>query len=339
MANQQDVEFQTIDGLTLRGRVYVSKDKGPGIVMCPGVSESCYRGAGQILRADVRTAPTDPPCDLQFNAVKEMVGLPSAAMAFQQAGITALVYDPRTTGLSDGEPRNDIDPFKQIEDYSDALTFLGGHPMVDSARMGVWGMSLAGAVGLCVASFDKRARFVIAVCPATEYQYSEGKLPSVLTKITKDRESQVKGNTPFYVPMLTEAGENPAGFNLGVDKEAAVRILSAQNELIPTRKALAPNHVNRTTIQSYHKLLMWNPAYMWKHLHSTPTMFVVPELDGLISADTQQQYFKLLPGPKKFHVQQGRGHMDILEGEGLPELMKLQVEFIHDALEGRVSRS
>lgn len=265
-----------------------------------------------------------------------MVGLPAAALAFQQAGITALLYDPRTTGLSDGEPRNDIDPFRQVDDYSDALTFLGNHPMVDPNRMGVWGMSLSGAVALSCACFDRRARFVVAVCPATRYSYTEAKLPGVLAKVTKDRESQLKGNEPFYIPMLSTAtdGENPAGFNLGVDKQAALRILSVQDETISTRQALAPNHVNRTTIQSYRKLLMWHPTPMWTHLEAMPVMFVVPELDQLIAAASQREVFEGLPGrsSKELWVEQGRGHMDILEGEGLPGLMQRQVDFMQRSL-------
>ena len=41
--------------------------------------------------------------------VKEMF-VSEVAEQFQAASITALIYDPRTLGLSDGEPRNDIDP-------------------------------------------------------------------------------------------------------------------------------------------------------------------------------------------------------------------------------------
>lgn len=33
----EDVEFQTMDGITLRGRVYHAQKQAPGIVMCPGV--------------------------------------------------------------------------------------------------------------------------------------------------------------------------------------------------------------------------------------------------------------------------------------------------------------
>lgn len=38
MQNRRDVEFRTIDGLTLRGWLYQASDRGPGIVLTPGVS-------------------------------------------------------------------------------------------------------------------------------------------------------------------------------------------------------------------------------------------------------------------------------------------------------------
>lgn len=37
MASAEDVEFKTIDGITLRGRIYPAKALGPGIVISPGV--------------------------------------------------------------------------------------------------------------------------------------------------------------------------------------------------------------------------------------------------------------------------------------------------------------
>lgn len=268
-----------------------------------------------------------------------MVGLPSLAEAFQQAGITALTYDPRSTGLSDGEPRNDIDPFKQIEDLSDALSFLANHPTVDRTKLGLWGMSLAGATALCAASFDTRARFAIGVCPASQYRYDETKLPGVLSKATKDRESRVKGNAPFYIPTLNEQGDNPAGFNLGIDKEYGMRLVNARDESVAERSELAPNHLNRTTLQSYVKLLMWNPSAMWKHLHSTPVLYVVPEHDQLVPPEVQKQHYDLLPGPKRMHVELGRSHLDVLEGENAPALIELQIQFIRDALAGKVDKA
>ena len=260
-----------------------------------------------------------------------MMNLPDVAEGFQRAGITALIYNPRSIGLSGGTPRNDIDPMKQIEDYSDALTFLAGHPMADPNRMAFWGVSFAGTVCLCAASLDKRAKLVIAVCPLTRFEYTPDKLPKVLAKCMRDRESQLQGNPPFYLPMVTERGENPAGFGVGIDKEKYQQIVNAG-------KDIAPNHVNRTTIQSYHKMLLWQPFTLWQYLDPTPVMILTPELDQLSPPALQRGYFEKLTGPKRHHMAMGQGHIDVFAGEKFPALMKMQTDFFWDALAGRVTK-
>jgi uncharacterized protein len=85
---RHDVEFNA-EGVTLRGWRYVP-DGAPGavpaIVMAHG-----------------------------FSAVKEMY-LDAFAEVFAQAGLAALVFDNRNFGASDGEPRQEIDPWAQVRD-------------------------------------------------------------------------------------------------------------------------------------------------------------------------------------------------------------------------------
>jgi len=279
-----------------------------------------------------------PPTDtLQLNAVKELVGLPATARAFQAAGITALLFDPRGVGLSDGEPRNDINPFREIDDLCDALRFLLGHPAIAAkAPVGLWGMSLGGATAMCAAALDPRARFVVAVCPATEYSYDRSKLRGVLAKAARDRESRLKGNEPFYLPMISASGDNPAGFNLGTDRAAALRIVRAQDPSDALRQSLTPHHVNRTTLATYRNLVLWHPRHMWQYLDVTPVMMVVPEQDQLVGTAVLKEHFESLPGPKRLHVQEGVGHMDILEGPAQVEVNARLVAFVEDVLEGRL---
>jgi hypothetical protein len=40
MAAHEEVEFKTLDGLTLRGWLYPASKRGPGIIITPGVSQS-----------------------------------------------------------------------------------------------------------------------------------------------------------------------------------------------------------------------------------------------------------------------------------------------------------
>ncbi|TEY71321.1 hypothetical protein BOTCAL_0095g00040 [Botryotinia calthae] len=305
MSSIQQIEFKAIDGITLRGQIYPAEGPGPAIVLSPG-----------------------------SNCVIDMLGLPDVAKAFQHASITALIYDPRSTGLSDGMPRNGIDPLKQVEDMSNALTFMSGCPTVIPDQMGIWGFSLGGAVALSVASLDKRAKMVIAICPVSEYQYSPEKLPKVLAKCIKDRESQIKGNEPYYIPMINEAGENPAGFNFGANKTEEAKIFQAVQKA--GMEGVASHHVNRTTIQSYYRLVVWQPSHLWVHLDPTPVLFVVPQLDCLCPPSVQRRYFDALSGPKHWHLEKGRGHRDITQRDHLPDLMRVKIDFMRNALSGRV---
>ena len=137
--------------------------------------------------------------------------VPEVAEQFQKANMTALIYDPRSLGLSDGEPRNEVDPIKQISDYSDALTYLTTLPIVDKDAIFFWGQSFAGCVALCAAALDKRAKACISICPLLDFSLTPTTFPRILSKSMKDRESRVAGNDPMYLPVLTADGRNPAG--------------------------------------------------------------------------------------------------------------------------------
>ncbi|KAF2679550.1 alpha/beta-hydrolase [Lentithecium fluviatile CBS 122367] len=295
MEPTEAVGFKTADGLTLRGQLYPAKNGGAAVIMCPG-----------------------------FNCVKEMAGLPDVAEAFQNAGITALLYDPRNVGSSEGEPRNEVDPSPQILDYSDALTFLSQQDRVDSNKIGFWGHSLSASTALCAASFDRRAHFVVATCPIAEYHYNEGSMAKVLKKCMQDRASQILGNPPLYVPMLSASGENPAGLDFGYTRERAAEIVRRGVEVA--------NHNIRTTIQSYHKIALWHPWPVWKHLAPTPAMFSIPEVDGICPPEVQLRHFEALGEPKECKVHKGTSHMDIFEGVNGTAVVQSQIEFIRNVV-------
>ena len=86
-------KIQTEDGTILRAYLH-SPGPGahPGIVMCPG-----------------------------FGGVKPHID-PYAAL-FAEAGFAVLNFDNRGWGTSEGEPRQELNVFKQITDLRDAITF------------------------------------------------------------------------------------------------------------------------------------------------------------------------------------------------------------------------
>ncbi|KAI9651887.1 MAG: hypothetical protein M1831_007509 [Alyxoria varia] len=288
----QGAEFKTLDGLTLRGDLFPASGRGPAVIITPG-----------------------------FNCVKEMF-VPEVAEQFQAADVTALVYDPRSIGLSDGSPRNQVDPIKQVSDYSDALTYMRSLPNVDPDNISFWGMSFSGTVALSAAALDRRATRAIAICPLLNLEYEDSKFPKVLNKLMQDRESQIAGNEPFYVPVLTTEGKNPAGMGLGADKEEFEYMVNA-------KRLGAPRHENRTTLQSYYLIKLWQPDLIVRYMaESTPTLIVIPELDMISPPEKQMKLHESFPSKhKKVYVSSGKGHLNVLSGEDFPVLSKLQVDF------------
>ncbi len=137
-AMRTDIEFKTQDGVTLRGWHYLPdgrSGKVPTVVMAHG-----------------------------FSAVKEMY-LDKFAEVFAAAGLGALVFDNRNFGASDGEPRQEIDPWEQVRDYRDAITFAETLAETDADRIGIWGSSYSGGHVLVVGAIDRRVKCVAGQVP------------------------------------------------------------------------------------------------------------------------------------------------------------------------------
>ena len=133
------VEFQS-ENATLRGRLYTPKNasgKLPVIIM--GYGYSC--------------------------TIEGMVA-DNYAEVFCNAGFAVLLYDHRNFGISDGEPRQQINRWTQARGYRDAIDFVHSLPEIDTMRIGIWGDSMSGDLAIAVAAFDRRVKVVVAQVPA-----------------------------------------------------------------------------------------------------------------------------------------------------------------------------
>jgi dienelactone hydrolase len=89
--------------------------------------------------------------------VKELIQ-PEYAKYFVDAGYACLVFDYRNLGESDGTPRQHINPWEQIEDYRNAISYAETRKDVDCNRIGIWGISYSGAHVLAVGALDSRVQ-------------------------------------------------------------------------------------------------------------------------------------------------------------------------------------
>jgi pimeloyl-ACP methyl ester carboxylesterase len=125
--------------------------------------------AARVYRPDV--APGEAtPCVVMANgfSLTQDDGLPAFAERFAGEGITALTFDFRHLGRSDGEPRQVMDPNRQQADFVAAVSFARQLEGIDADAMAVWGFSGGGGLAINVAAHDHRIAAAIAMNPATD---------------------------------------------------------------------------------------------------------------------------------------------------------------------------
>ncbi|KAI3332798.1 DltD N-terminal domain protein [Ustulina deusta] len=297
MSRFEAVSFSTLDGLTLRGNLYPASQRGPAVILLPG-----------------------------FSFVKEIM-LPKVAENFQKSGITALAYDPRTLGESSGSPRRDIDPAKHVSDLHDALTFLQKYPMVNPDQIAYWGFSFNGVVALNAAALDKRAKCVIAVSPLTDLSYPTEQLHVLLRDAMGDREVQLAGAEPAYVPVVQKDGTCPYGWGPGTSLN--------DYQVAEKSASLFQTYKNETTVQSHYRISTWRPYD--PQVAPTPAMIVTPVEDRLSLLKKQKALFDNLKMPKEHLLVPNKGHMDVVTGRGFEALMSDQVKFLRHHIEQQPS--
>ena len=258
--------------------------------------------------------------------VKEIC-LPEVAAAFQRNGVTALTYDPRNYGESDGSPRNQLDPLKHAEDYSDAYTFLANQPFVDAAQIHFWGWSYSGSICLAAASLDQRIRGAIVLCPWINDVVSPDVAHKAMKRFLRDRESQLQGNPPYYIPIVDSSGANPVGWGPALGQQM-------YHSVMRYKDTIAPNFEPKITLQSYFNILQWNPYSMLPFLGSTPILMVVPELDDVSPSEKQRVVFDTIQAPKKMFDAKGCGHEEVAVGDKSRPAFESQLQFIRDLQSG-----
>jgi len=181
--DHRKIAFKNRYGIALVGDLYLPRDR-----------------AGRRLAALAVGGP--------FGAVKEQSsGLYAQTMA--ERGFVTLAFDGSFTGESGGEPRNVASPDINTEDFSAAVDYLGLHPSVDRARIGIIGICGWGGMALNAVAVDKRVK---AVAASTMYDmtrvmskgYDDGvtldQRTKTLEQLSRQRWADTEKGTPAYQP-------------------------------------------------------------------------------------------------------------------------------------------
>ena len=275
---RKDIEFKTENGVTLRGWHYVPdgrQGKAPTIVMAHG-----------------------------FSAVKEMY-LDRFAEAFAAAGLACVVFDNRNFGASDGEPRQEIDPWQQVRDYRDAITYAETLEETDPARIGVWGSSYSGGHVLVVGAIDRRVKCVVAQVPLASGHGNARRLiradylAGVQGMFAEDRRARMAGKTPAMIPVVAQDPASPS----------ALPTPDSWVWFTETGRTRAPSWRNEVTLRSVEMFTEYEPGSYVSFISPTPLLMVVALGDVLTVADLALAAYERALEPKRLVTLQG-GHFD-----------------------------
>jgi fermentation-respiration switch protein FrsA (DUF1100 family) len=272
-----DVQFDA-EGVTLRGWFYRPDGEGgdrPVVVMSHG-----------------------------FSAVKEMY-LDRYAEQFAAAGLNVLVYDNRNFGASDGQPRQEIDPWAQVRDYRHAITYATTLPGVDAGRIGIWGSSYSGGHVLAVAAIDRRVRAVACQVPMVSGAANFRALvradfiAGFRALFDDDRLARYHGKEPAMVPVVAEDPLAPS----------ALPTPDSWQWFTETQKLRAPSWRNEVTLRSVEMFTEYEPGAYLPLISPTPLLMQVAREDHLTPAELAIAAYDQAHEPKRLVILPG-GHFD-----------------------------
>jgi fermentation-respiration switch protein FrsA (DUF1100 family) len=243
MAIRDDVRFRVDGGIELGAWLYLpesGKHLRPAITMAHG-----YAGTREH-------------------------GIAKFAEAFADAGFVVLLHDHRTFGVSDGEPRQDVDPWRQIADWRRAISYLESRPEVDASRIGLWGTSYAGGHALVLGATDRRIGCVVAQV-RTISGYEQGlrhvapeAVAALEAALNDDERGQARGEPPRRQAIVSAALGTPAAYRT---KDAIDFYL----------QPLGPGArwENFVTLRSTRLARMYEPGVWVSRIAPTPLLMVV----------------------------------------------------------------
>lgn len=284
----------------------------------------------EMIRADLFTPDTGKgpwPVVIMGGGwcyVKELI-MPAYAQHFLDAGVAALIFDYRHFGASDGEPRQHIDPWRQIADYRsaiDAVSYLDEVKAdVDPERIAVWGISYSGGHVLAVGALDPRVKCIVSQIPVIEGWYNSMRahgsvgFRELTALVNEDRKNRYLTGVHGHIPHSGDPKTEVATWPHPETKPIFLKI----------KETTAPRHEHYSTIQSVEFVWAYNMRPYLPMILDTPTLMIVAEGDDLTMWEREIPAFgEIATTKKKLFVQQKSTHMSMYSDMSHLQIAALQ---------------
>lgn len=274
----------TSDGLQLAGHLY----RPPGA------------GERERTPALVMAGP--------MTSVKEET-LPHYAERLADAGYTLLAFDNRNFGESEGEPRQHLETYQQVEDLKNAVSYMLTREDVDPERLGLCCVCFGAGYALEVAAMDRRVKAVALIAGGynltdayLEFLGAEG-FAGYVDTLNAARQRQYESGEWQYMPAI--AGPPDYG-------PAAMPVQEAYDYYTSAHEREAPNWVNRLTVASMEHIVGWN-VIGHAHLVAQPLLVVHGTEDVLLPPRFAQEVFDRAPEPKELVWIETHNHVELYD--------------------------
>ncbi len=253
---------------------------------------------------------------------KEIV-MPQYAEFFLREGLAALIFDYRNSGASDGERRQHLDPWAQIEDYKNAISFAESRPEVDKERIGIWGISYSGGHVLIVGATDPRVKAIVSIVAMVdgwENQrriHGERRFRELCKIIADDRERRFKGDpNEGYIAMSSADPDNEL---------AAWNYPEVYEVFMHLKETVAPLHEHYSTVESVELVLDYTVFPFLRRIVDIPTEMIIADHDYITLWDKETEAFNALPTTKKkLFVVPNTAHMTLYSDRSALELAAVE---------------
>lgn len=242
---------------------------------------------------------------------KEIV-IPHVARIAGAEGVQFFGFDYRGFGESGGARRQHLDPWMQISDFRNAITFAERMDEADETAMGVFGISYSGGHSLILSAIEPRVRAFVSVVPVVHgYEtvrrvHGEVAFRRFEQELLQDRRARFSGEggtMPMSSPMDKVSASDP------LSVWPAPHVYDVFQQVQATE---APLHQHWNTVESAELLLNYSVFPYLPRTIEKPVLIIVAEGDNITSIDLEVEAYNKIPSPyKELKILRNVSHMSI----------------------------
>ncbi|MBU1167978.1 MAG: alpha/beta fold hydrolase [Proteobacteria bacterium] len=250
--------------------------------------------------------------------------LDAYAERFVQRKMACFVFDYRGFGDSEGEPRQNINPYRHLEDWDAAIAHVRNLEAVDTGRIALWGTSFSAGHVIVMAARNKDIRAIV------------GQVPFVDGVSSSMNYSLFYSLRAFFHGMMDLAF---CTFSLGkirhrvkyATEPGTFGVLNTPDALSGVKKLL-PKDISweqadfKCPASIFITLPTYRPIRYAKKVRC-PALIIYSESDSLIPASAVRKAISKMPNGKGLPLPLHVGHFDPYVGKEFESVSAVQADF------------